>query len=79
MSQIESPYFAFRTVYNQTVNTIKTPGLIINPNNNKKHKSSHFVWDTGATASSKWVKDQEAHLSWPDHVDSKVIKEAKFI
>lgn len=51
MSQYESPYFAFRMVYNRPVNTIKTPGLIINPNNKEKHKSSNFVWDTGATAS----------------------------
>ena len=25
--------------------------MIINPNDNKKHKSNNFVWDTGATAS----------------------------
>ena len=33
------------------VNTIKTPGLIVNPNNKAKHKSDNFIWDTGATAS----------------------------
>ena len=51
MSQYESPYFAFSLVYNRPVNTIKTSGLIINPNNNEKQKSKNFVWDTGATAS----------------------------
>ena len=51
MSQYEPPYFAFRTVYNRPVSAVKTPGLIINPNNNEKHNSSNFLWDTGATAS----------------------------
>lgn len=51
MSKIEHPYLAFKIVYNQPVNTIKTPGLIINPNNKEKHKSNNFIWDTGATAS----------------------------
>lgn len=51
MSNIESPYLAFKTVYNQPVSTIKTPGLIVNPNNKGKYKSNHFIWDTGATAS----------------------------
>ena len=47
----ESLYFAFKVVYNQFNNTIKTDGIIKNPKNKKEYKSIKFVWDTGAQTS----------------------------
>ena len=51
MSSLKYPYRSFQKVYPQTVDSIRTNGFIINPNN-KEIKYNNLLWDTGATCTS---------------------------